>query len=394
MKSILLSLLLLLTLPAHAAEPIKMGLITDLTKLSEFTTPSQNGVRMAIDEANEHGGIKGRSIKLLIKDDRGDPASALQVMTYMDQTEKVDAVLVHSWSHIAKSLSGYAGHNHLPLMAFWMTINDATWNNYNPYGFSIDDTPLVQARALVARVKDMPYKRWYIAGPDVGYARSISESFRNEFKKQRPDVEFVGEVYTPAMKIDANAVVGAILAKKPDAVFSPYFGPDLSQYIRIGTKRKLFDKTFQVNPMGGYPEGTGSLKDEFPPNWLVIGYPGSALQTPEYRNFVKAYQAKYKAHPQWAATVGYIYTKMMLQAMTDAPGLSREDITQQLVQTSIDSPFGRISMRPADNRSNMGNWIGIADYSDGDFKLRDFERYDVNTLSPTDKELKAMRGKP
>ncbi len=381
---------------AQAADlsPLRIGLIADLTKLSAFSTPSINGVKMAIDEANAMGGIQGRKVDLIVRDDRGDPASAQDVVTYMDQAEKVDALLVHSWSHIAKSLSGYAGHNHIPLLAFWMTINDATWDNYNPYGFSIDDTPLVQARALVGRVQKLPYKRWYIAGPDVGYARSISESFKEELKKQRPDVEFVGEIYTPAMKLDANTVVGAILAKQPDAVFSPYFGSDLSQYVRIGRKRGLFDTTFHVNPMAGFPESMGGIRAEFPPNWLVIGYPGSALRTPEYLAFVDQYKTKYHTHPQWAGTVGYIYAKMLLQAMHDAPNLTHDSVAEQLPKTAIDSPFGHITMRHIDNRSDMGGWIGIADFSANDFKLRDFEHYDVNKLSPPDAWIQKKRGQP
>ncbi len=133
------------------------------------------------------------------------------------------------------------------------------------------------------------------------------------------------------------------------------------------------------------------VKAEFPPNWLTVGYPGQSLKTPEYLAFVKKYEDAYHKPPQWAGTVGYIYARMLLQAISDAPAINREAIAKQLAVTSIDSPFGHISMRSIDNRSDMGSWIGVADYSSGELNLRDAERYDVNKLSPPDDWIRAQR---
>ncbi|MFX4404495.1 ABC transporter substrate-binding protein, partial [Acinetobacter baumannii] len=72
------------------------------------------------------------------------------------------------------------------------------------------------------------------------FGQAAVASFKQELKRLRPDVEFVSEQWPPLGKIDAGAVVNAMTADRPDAVFNATFGPDLAKLVREGTTRNAF----------------------------------------------------------------------------------------------------------------------------------------------------------
>ena len=60
--------------------PVKLGFVGGLTgKLSDMGTAVRNGVILAVEEANKEGGINGRQIVLITRDDKNDPEIALAV---------------------------------------------------------------------------------------------------------------------------------------------------------------------------------------------------------------------------------------------------------------------------------------------------------------------------
>jgi amino acid/amide ABC transporter substrate-binding protein, HAAT family (TC 3.A.1.4.-) len=72
------------------------------------------------------------------------------------------------------------------------------------------------------------------------YGQAATAAFKKLMKEQQPDIEFVVEQAPPLGKIEAGAVVDAIAAAKPDAIFSSLFGPDLAKFVREGNTRDLF----------------------------------------------------------------------------------------------------------------------------------------------------------
>jgi branched-chain amino acid transport system substrate-binding protein len=92
------------------------------------------------------------------------------------------------------------------------------------------------------------------------------------------------EQAVPLGKIDAGAVVQALLDDKPDAIFSSLFGPDLARFVREGELRGLFKGRPVFNLLGGEPEYLDPLKEEAPVGWWVTGYPWYAIETPSTRS--------------------------------------------------------------------------------------------------------------
>lgn len=90
-------LLCILTLSAcqlYDREPIKIGYIGPLTgEASSYGIDTINGVKLAIEEVNEAGGIKGRPVTLLIEDTRCIGIEAAGAARKLIHVDKVSAII-------------------------------------------------------------------------------------------------------------------------------------------------------------------------------------------------------------------------------------------------------------------------------------------------------------
>lgn len=80
--------------------PIKIGFVANLTgQTTSLAIGARNGVLMAVDDINASGGIRGRKIELIVKDDRFDPQAARNAVLALIQ-EDVAAIIGHIQSQM------------------------------------------------------------------------------------------------------------------------------------------------------------------------------------------------------------------------------------------------------------------------------------------------------
>lgn len=86
-------------------QPIRLGVIVDVSGPSaSLGIAGRNGMQLAVEQANASGGIQGRPIELLFRDDASDPERAKQAAEELI-TARVDAVLGPMTSTIAEHLA-------------------------------------------------------------------------------------------------------------------------------------------------------------------------------------------------------------------------------------------------------------------------------------------------
>ncbi|MEL6317114.1 MAG: ABC transporter substrate-binding protein, partial [Pseudomonadota bacterium] len=56
---------------AQAADPIKVGELNSYTRMAAFTDPYKKGWELALEKINAAGGVKGRPIEVIARDDEG-----------------------------------------------------------------------------------------------------------------------------------------------------------------------------------------------------------------------------------------------------------------------------------------------------------------------------------
>jgi len=378
-------------LPAAAQETIKIGELNSYKVFAAFLEPYKKGWEMAVEEVNAAGGVLGRKIEIVSRDDNGNPADAVRAAEELLSREKVAFLIGTFPSNVGLAVADFAKQRKTLFIAAEPLTDKIVWQAGNAYTFRLRTSTYMQTAMLIPDAARLKKKRWAIVYPNYEYGQSATAAFKKLLKDKQPDVEFVAEQAPPLGKIDAGAVAQALADAKPEAIFSSLFGPDLAKFVREGTQRGAFKGVEVFNLLGGEPEYLDPLKDEAPDGWYVTGYPWSEIKTPEHAKFLAAYQAKFKDYPRLGSIVGYSTVMSAAAAIRKAGSLDQDKLIAAMAGLTHSTPFGEITYRALDHQSTMGAYVGRLGVRDGKGYMKEWRFVDGKDALPSDEEVRKMR---
>ena len=382
---------LLLAAGSAGAQPIKIGELNSYKVFPAFLEPYKKGFELALEEINAKGGVNGRKLETVSRDDGGTPGDAVRVAEELISREKVDVLMGTFASNVGLAVANLAAQRKIVFLAAEPLTDKIVWENGNAYTFRLRPSTYMQVAMLVPEAAKLKKKRWAIVYPNYEYGQSATESFKKLLKAAQPDVEFVAEQASPLGKIDAGAVVQALADAKPDAIFSSLFAADLQKFVREGNTRGLFATRSVFNLLGGEPEYLDPLKDETPEGWWVTGYPWSELKTPEHTRFRQAYEKRWNDYPRVGSVVGYTAVYAIEEGLRKAASTDPRKLSEALAGLQMDSPFGRITWRAIDHQSTMGAYVGQLAKKDGRGVMVNWRYADGARYQPSDAEIRKLR---
>jgi branched-chain amino acid transport system substrate-binding protein len=378
---------------ASAQETIRIGEINSYSGLPSFTEPYRKGWQLALEEINAAGGVDGKKLEVVSKDDGGKPADAVTAANELVSNDGVVMLMGTFFSNIGLAVSDFAKQKKILFLAAEPLTDAITWSKGNRYTFRLRPANYEQASMLAEEAAKLPAKKWATIAPNYEYGQSAVAVFKKLLSAKRPDVEWVGEQWPPQGKIDAGAVVEAIAKTEPDAILNVTFGPDLVKLVREGNTRGLFKNRVVVSFLTGEPEYLDPLKDETPQGWIVTGYPWNAVTIPDHAAFLKAYQAKYNDYPRLGSVVGYSVMKAAAAILAKAKSTDSEKLVDAAEGISVETPFGPITFRKVDHQSTLGAFVGKTALKDGRGVLVDVSYRDGAKYLPSESEAAALRPK-
>ena len=376
---------------AQAQGTLKIGEVNSYKAQPAFLEPYKKGMELAVDEINASGGLLGRKVELVIRDDNANPGEAVRAAEELLSREKVDVLMGGFLSNIGLALTDFAKQKKTFFLAGEPLTDKIVWADGNRYTFRLRPSTYMQVAMLTPGMAAMKKKRWALVYPNYEYGQSAAETFKKLLKAAQPDVEFVAEQATPLGKVDAGSVVQALADAKPDAIFNVLFGADLAKFVREGNTRGLFKSISVASLLTGEPEYMDPLKDDAPNGWLVTGYPWYGIKTPAHDAFLKAYEAKFKDYPRLGSVVGYSAIKSIAAGVKKAGSTDTDKMVAAFSGLQVDSPFGPISYRPEDHQSTMGAYVGLTKNEGGKGVMVDFQYMDGAKYLPNAAEVKKLR---
>ena len=375
------------------AEDIKIGEINSYSLLPAFAEPYRKGWQLAVEEINAAGGINGKKLVVISKDDGGKPADAQTAANELVSSEGVAMLTGTFLSNIGLAVSDFANQKKVFFLAAEPLTDAVTWSKGNKYTFRLRPSNYMQAAMLVEAASKLPAKRWATIAPNYEYGQSAVAVFKKLMSEKRPDIQWVDEQWPPQGKIDAGPVVQAVAAANPEAILNVTFGPDLVKLVREGNTRGLFKGREVVSFLTGEPEYLDPLKEETPEGWIVTGYPWYSIKTPEHDAFLKAYQAKYNDYPRLGSIVGYQTIKSAAAILAKAGSTDTDKLIAAAEGLSMPSPFGEITFRKIDHQSTLGAFVGKTAQKDGKGVMVDFSYKKGSDYLPSDAEVEKLRPK-
>ncbi|WP_280154123.1 ABC transporter substrate-binding protein [Piscinibacter sp. XHJ-5] len=380
-----------MALAAHAQGVIKIGEVNSYKVQPAFLEPYKKGMELAVEEINAAGGVNGKKLQLITRDDNGNPGDAVRAAEELLSREQVDVLTGTFLSNIGLALTDFAKQKKVFFLAGEPLTDKIVWQNGNRYTFRLRPSTYMQSAMLVPEAAKLRKKRWAVVYPNYEYGVSAVTTFKQLLKAAQPDVEFVAEQAPPLGKLDAGSVVQALSDAKPDAIFNVLFGADLAKFVREGNTRGLFQNREVVSMLTGEPEYLDPLKDETPNGWIVTGYPWYGIQTPEHKAFFLAYHGKFKDYPRLGSVVGYSMIKSVAEGARKAKSTETEKMIAAFKGLQVPTPFGTITYRSEDQQSTMGAFVGKTKNEGGKGTMVEYRYLDGAKYLPVGEELKKLR---
>ena len=374
---------------------IRIGEINSYTAQPAFLAPYRNGWNLAIEEANAAGGVNGRRLETVFRDDAGKPEDAVRFAGELLAAEKVDLLSGGFLSNVGLAIADFANQNKRLYVASEPLSDALVWGRGNRYTFRLRPSTYMQAAMLAEEAAKVDAKRWAIVSPNYEYGQSAAKWFKELLVRAKPGVEFVAEQFPALGRIDAGATVQAIEQSRPDAIFNVTFGGDLTNFVRQGNTRGLFEKRFVASMLTGEPEYMDPLKDECPEGWVVTGYPWDQIQTANHKRFREAYQERY-----WPGDLARVCARFdlapvlsIVAMLRKAGGTETEKMVDAMKGLSFESAFGEgpVLYRALDHQSTLGAYVGKTALKGGKGTMVGWRYADGAKYLPSDDVVRTLR---
>ena len=115
--------------PAAAQETLKLGLVAAMSGQSAKSGEAiVRGLAVAIDEINAKGGVLGKKVELLVRDDESNPAKGVVAARELIQREKVAALFGGLDTPVSLAIVPFANQTKTPFMGVWAAGTPITQN--------------------------------------------------------------------------------------------------------------------------------------------------------------------------------------------------------------------------------------------------------------------------
>src|SRR5580765_3372481 len=139
---------LLAVSPSFAADSVKIGEINSYSGLPAFTEPYRKGWQLALEEINAAGGVNGKPIEVISKDDGGKPASAITAANELTSSDGAVMLMGTFFSNVGLAVSDFARQKNVMFLAAEPLTDALTWSKGNAQTFRLRPSNYMQAAML------------------------------------------------------------------------------------------------------------------------------------------------------------------------------------------------------------------------------------------------------
>jgi branched-chain amino acid transport system substrate-binding protein len=340
-----------------AQPPIRIG--ASISQTGPYAAPAQNqlrGYRLCVKDTNEHGGVLGRKLELLVEDDRSQPATAARIYEKLITKDKVDAVLGPYASPITEAVASVTEKHRMPMVATQGAVT-STYRKGRKFIFMVPSA----AETYLEGVVDIAARRGLstvaIIGEDTLFARAAARGTVELARKKGLDVVLL-EAY-PKGITDFGTILAKVQASNPDVLAAATYFDDAvtitRQLKRLNLNPKMFAVTVGAALLKFY-EVLGRDAEyvygvaQWEPELVKLRAGGLipiARHYPGAREFVDQYEKEFPgADFSYHSAGGYGGCQILVAAIKRAGSLDGEKIRDAIVGMDLNTVYGRFKVDP------------------------------------------------
>ncbi|MDP4299186.1 ABC transporter substrate-binding protein [Leptothrix discophora] len=350
---------------AQAKDPVRVGLVS--SKSGVFAQQGEEvirAVRFAIDEANAKGGVDGRKVEVAEADDEGTPDAGRRVAEKLAR-DGYNLLIGAIPSSISLALAPNLERWDAAYFVVASKSDKITGDTCKPRVFRTNHSDAMDIAMISEWAKGFKEKTYASLAADYVWGRDSAESFAKAVKAQGKDVKL--QLYAPLGTKDFSPFIAQLKEAKVDAIWVAETGRDAIAFVKQAQEFGLIPQTrlvghslilnFMINATDKSLEGT----------------PGTTGYTPDIDNarnkaFVAAWKARFNRLPTDNEGQAYNGAQVMFEGVRLAKSAKPADVSKALSGAMIDSIYGNVQMRAADNQLMLPNFVGRAKVVDGQLR--------------------------
>ena len=352
----------------ESGDTIKVGANFELTgNVANYGNATIEGLQLAIDEANEAGGINGKKIELVSVDDKSEAAESINAATKLISDDDVKVIVGPATTGLVLAETQTATDAKVPIIAPCATSPEATVENgkVKPYVFRSCFIDPQQGEVMATfAAKELKAKTAVIyVDNSSDYSKNLAKVFKEKFEAAGGKV--VMEEAFLQKDQDFKATLTKLKTANADVMFVPAYYEEVGKIVKQAREMGInsailgtdgWDDTKVVDIAGA-----DALNNTF----FSTHY---SEKDAEVQGFIEAYKKKYNHAPNVFAALGYDAGKMLVDALKRAGSGDTEKIREALEATKdLKVGTGTISM---DKNHNPIKTAVILEMKNGEKELK------------------------
>lgn len=330
------------SLLAQTDKPIRIGVLNSFTGGIAYAGQNNlNGMSLYFDSINWT--VAGRKIEVIKEDDQFNPQIGLQKAKKLVESDNVDMLVGVQASNVALAVLNYAKQQKAFYIVSGAGADAITWDRY-PYLFRTSISAYQLSGPTADWVYDNLGKEIVLTGSDYAGGRDVIAEFKGSYLKKGGKV--LKEIFPPLGTTDFSAYLTDIKSLNPPVTYDFLPGTDavrfIQQYGEYGLMQKMpltgftIIDSLMLNTLGKAMIGVISATTYIP-----------AVDNPESKRFVAAYQAKFNALPDNFSEYGYVAGQAIAEALKATNGDTAKDkLAEALVKVKFAAPRGPFRFDP------------------------------------------------
>jgi branched-chain amino acid transport system substrate-binding protein len=298
-------------------EPIRIGFIGPVSgRNADLGAGGRNGVQLAVEQANAAGGVNGRKIELIFKDDQGSVEIGKREVAVL-LANKVEAILGPMTSGVALAVTPLANEAQVLLIAPSVATNELAGKD--DYFFRTIATTRLHAKTMAKHLFGREVRRvsLLVEQTNRAYTESWSSDFKIAFEPLGGAVTHVVQ-YASGAEVDFASLSRELGKAKPDAIILVTSGVDAalvinqldiqgSKALRVTTEWAGSGKLIEL---GGDKTNGAIVPQYFDPSSTL----------PAFVAFREAYRTRFQEMPGFPAVNAYNATRVVLDGIKRRSG--------------------------------------------------------------------------
>jgi branched-chain amino acid transport system substrate-binding protein len=340
--------------PARAAEPIKIGVISEEAAVAGASIV--HAAQLAADEINAKGGVNGSQIQIITYDDHSSAADGVRAFQRAANQDHVSAVLVSYISEVVLAVEPWAGRLHMPTITPGAASDEISKHVHDDYAHLkymfhgwLTSGFLAQAICDGAHdnlVEKLHMKSAVIMSEDAAWTTPLDAKYMECLPKA--GLQVLDHIRFNPDTTDFSPIFRQIEAKEPDTIITGI------SHVGVQPTVQWHDQQVPLPMAGQSSQATTSTfwKDTNGATEGVItasaAAPGVAI-TPKTIPFVDAYVKRFGDSPSYAGYTSYDEIYYIADAIQRAGSTDADKLVDALEKTDYVGTIGRVAFYGKDD---------------------------------------------